>query len=96
LKFPFQALVRMPPLGDFELKLVTGLVPVTAEQARQIGVYFEVPDKRKNVVVAGVTMVIPADVTSPTRLAVAEYHAYRERVGPPPGTIGQPLFTEVE
>jgi hypothetical protein len=36
------------------------------------------------VLAAGGTHVMPLDVTSRNRLALAEHHAYRERTGPPP------------
>ncbi len=93
-RFPFPALVAMPPVGEPVLKQVTGLVPSTPQQARDFGIYLEVPLGRE-MVVAGATLVTPVDVTSSNRLALAEYQAYRDREGPPPGTRGQPLYTRV-
>jgi hypothetical protein len=91
LQFPFHALVMTPPANRPQVKQVTGLVPVTPEQARQFGIYFEVP-MGKEVLIAGATAVTPFDITSPNLLPIYEYHAYRARVGPPPGMRGQPTF----
>ena len=49
----------------------------------------------QELVVAGATAVTPVDVASPTFAALMEYHAYRHRAGPPPGTLGQPSFVRV-
>ncbi len=95
LQFPFWALVAMPPKGQPVLKQVTELIPSTPEQAYQLGIYLAVP-LGKEVVVAGGTMVTPLDVTSANFRALTEYHAYRHRAGPPPGTVGQPDFMTFE
>jgi hypothetical protein len=91
LQFPVHALVITPPANRPQVKQVTGLVPVTPEQARQFGIYLEVP-MGKEMLIAGATAVTPFDVTSPNLLALYEYHAYRARVGPPPGMRGKPAF----
>jgi hypothetical protein len=91
LEFPFHALVMMPPTKRLQVKQVTGLVSVTPEQARQFGIYFEVP-MGKEVLIAGATAVTPFDISSPNLLPIYEYHAYRSRVGPPSGMRGQPPF----
>jgi hypothetical protein len=36
----------------------------------------------------GATAAVPCDPASPNALPLAEYRAYRELVGPPPGTNG--------
>ncbi len=96
LVFPFRALVSLPPKGMPGLREVRGLIPTTAEQARLFGIYFEVPPGiGTDPMVAGGTAVMPLEVTSPERLALAEYHAFRERVGPPPGARGMPSFMEL-
>ena len=94
LVFPFPAFVRMPPKGEHVVRTVNGLLPSTPDQARQFGIYLEVPEGRteREVTVAGLTGILPADLTSPNWLPIAEYHTYRERAWPPPGTIGQPSF----
>lgn len=94
LQFPFHALVQTPPQGKLALKLVQGLIPTTAEQAWRFGIYFEVPGESE-VMVAGATAVTPIDVALPNFAALMEYHAYRDRAGPPPGTVGQPNFLRV-
>jgi hypothetical protein len=94
LQFPFWALVGTPPDGKPELLQVTELIPSTPLQAQQMGIYMAVPFEGA-ALAAGATMVEPIDVTSPNHLALAEYRAYRDCVGPPPGTRGMPLFTGV-
>jgi hypothetical protein len=93
LRFPFPAFVAVPPDREMEIREVRLLLPSTAEQARQFGIYFEAPSADgEEVLVAGGTAVVPVDVTSPNRLALEEYHAYRKLEGPPPGTLGVPAF----
>lgn len=94
LVFPFRALVRTTESGKTEVKTVTGLMPMEPAMARNMGIYLEVPvdDERKEMIIAGVTGIIPLDVASPNWLPIAEYQAYRDRVGPPPDTRGQPDF----
>jgi len=94
LRFPFWALVGTPPDGKPELREVTELVPSTPQQAHQFGIYLLAPRGEVALAVGG-TMLEPIDVTSPTTIAMAEYQAFRARVGPPPGTRGMPSFTEV-
>lgn len=96
LRFPFLAFVATPPDGRPQLLSVNSLLPSTPEQARLLGVYLEVLLEGGNqVLMAGGTNVIPLDVTSPNRLALAEYHAYRERVGPPPAARHAPQFLDL-
>jgi hypothetical protein len=96
LRFPFLALVLSPPDGRPRLLPVHDLLPSTPEQARQLGIYLDVIlEGGKEVLVAGGTNVVPLDVTSPNRLALAEYHAYRERVGPPPAARNAPRFFDL-
>jgi hypothetical protein len=96
LRFPFLALVLSPPDGRPRLLPVHDLLPSTPEQARQMGIYLDVIlEGGKEVLVAGGTNVVPLDVTSPNRLALAEYHAYRERVGPPPAARNAPRFFDL-
>lgn len=94
LVFPFRALVRTTKSGEMEAKMVTGLVPMEPDMARKMGVYLEVPVdiEQTELIIAGVTSVIPLEIASPNWLPIAEYQAYRDRVGPPPGTRGQPDF----
>ena len=44
----------------------------------------------KTLYAAGNTTLTPIDVASSAHVALAEYQAYRERVGPPPGVRDQP------
>jgi hypothetical protein len=86
LRFPFLAFVPFPPRGQWRLTTVVGLAPLTPEQARHFGVYVEVPrPHRQEVVIAGLTSVIPFEVGLPVWDAVIEYHAFRHVAGPPPG-----------
>lgn len=99
LQFPFWAIVGTPPEGEPDLRQVSRLLPSTPEQARQTGIYFEVPPRgptwTEAALAAGGTTVSPVDVTGPNLLPMLEYHAYRERVGPPPGVAGGPSFVEL-
>ncbi len=89
LTFPFAALVNTPPDGVPRLLDVRRLLPSTAELASQFGIYFEVPlPGEPGILAPGATHVVPLDVTSRNRLALAEYHAFRDQVGQPPGRAG--------
>ena len=59
-------------------------MPSTPRQVQEAGIYFAVGREGGRVLIAGGTGLTPLDVTSVNRLALAEYLAYRERVGPPP------------
>jgi hypothetical protein len=91
LRFPFLALVNIPPQGYPQLHPVESLIPETAAEARQFGIYLEV-NLGRDPLVAGATNITPVDVTSPNAAALAEYLAYRTEVGPPPGTKGRPNY----
>jgi hypothetical protein len=94
MEFPFRALIPSPPQGKIKEFRVTDLLHTDAEHVRNFGVYVQVPVKG-GIQAVGLTNVIPLDVCSPNWLAVAEYGAYREQVGPPPGTRGQPRFVNL-
>jgi hypothetical protein len=70
---------------------IAGLMPSTTEHVRDFGIYLEIPSGRQ-MLLAGASEVLPIDAASPNRLALAEYQAYRKRVGPPPGVRGQGTF----
>ncbi len=89
---PFLALIPTRPDKPHDIRQVNRLLPSPADLARQFGVYFEVEHTPGDVLIAGATSVTPLDVTSANRLALAEYHAYRQKSGPPPGTVGMPTF----
>jgi len=91
MQFPFRAMIPFLPKDKIKEFRVTGLLHTDAEHVRNFGVYVEVP-VRGGIQAVGLTNVIPLDVCSPNFMAIAEYGAYRERVGPPPGTRGQPRF----
>ncbi len=96
LQFPFQAIVAVPPEGEFEIREARRLLPSTAEQAQNFGIYFDVASPgKKEALAAGGTAILPADICSPNRLLLEEYHAYRKAAGPPPGTHGFPTFARV-
>jgi hypothetical protein len=90
-RFPFHAVVPLPPRGRLAVTQVRGLMPSSAEQARTFGIYLEIPSGTQ-MVLAGASDVVPIDAASPNRLALAEYQAYRKLVGPPPGVRGQGDF----
>jgi hypothetical protein len=96
LRFPFTAFVGLPPRVKMDIREVRGLLPSTPEEARSMGIYFEVPsDDETEIIAAGGTTVLPVDISSANRLALEEYHAYRKADGPPPGTLGMPAYTSV-
>ncbi len=96
LAFPFQAFVSQPPRGEQSIETVTELLPATPDGARNFGIYLAVEKRAgKEVLVSGLTGIVPTDLASPNWLPIAEYHAYRKRVGPPPGTAGRPSFTRI-
>jgi hypothetical protein len=92
VQFPFRALVLLTPHGKPQLRTIARLLPSTPDEAREFGIYFEVPLLDDEMVAIGATAVTPLDVTAPALAALREYSAYRQRVGPPPGTIGRPRF----
>lgn len=95
LEFPFTALVGGTPDGGMHVCEVQELIPVSEEQARQFGIYFAIPMDGE-MLVAGATTVTPLDIASKNALPLWEYHAYRKRVGPPPGTVGQPPHVKLD
>jgi hypothetical protein len=98
LEFPFHAVVPLPPSGKrMAVKLVKGLVPGSPTQARQVGIYREIPmGAGTELMIAGATTIKLLDLTSPNLAPLTEYQTYREWAGPPPGTVGQPRFTTIE
>jgi hypothetical protein len=94
LRFPFHAVVPMPPQGRLAVRQITGLMSSTAEQVEQFGIYLEIPSGTE-MMLAGASEVMPIDAASPNRLALAEYQAYRKLMGPPPGVRGQRGFFTV-
>jgi hypothetical protein len=94
MQFPFRAIIPFPPKGEIKEFQVTGLLHTDAEYVRNFGIYVEVPVKG-GIQVVGLTNVIPLDVCSPNWLALMEYGAYREQVGPPPGVRDQPRFMKL-
>jgi hypothetical protein len=82
----------LTPHGKPQLRTIARLLPSTPDEAREFGIYFEVPLLDDEMVAIGATAVTPLDVTAPALAALREYSAYRQRVGPPPGTIGRPRF----
>ncbi|HLB50168.1 MAG TPA: hypothetical protein VJL59_24360 [Anaerolineales bacterium] len=95
LSFPFRAVIQTRPDTNPQAMNVTGLMPMTPADVRQMGIYFEVPTGGDELIIAGATMVVPLDIESPNWLPIAEYQAYRAAVGPPPGTRGQPAFVRL-
>lgn len=96
LTFPFQAFVSQPPQGEQSIETVSELLPSDPAGARRFGIYLAVVKRAgKEAMVSGLTGIMPTDLASPNWLPIAEYHAYRERVGPPPGTRGGPAFTRI-
>jgi len=95
MEFPFRALMPVLPDGkELEAVQVTGLLHLDADQTRQFGVYAEVP-AQGGIKLVGLTNLGPLDICSPNWMPVAEYQAYRQRVGPPPGASGVPSITRL-
>jgi len=95
MEFPFRALIAVPPHGkQLRAVQVTGLLHLDADQSRQLGVYVQVPAGR-GIKVVGLTNLGPLDISSPNWMPVAEYQAYRQQVGPPPGASGVPTITRL-
>ncbi len=96
LVFPFQAWVRTSERGDLAVLSATELAPMTPDEARNLGVYLVADLKAsEGKMIAGLTNIIPLEIDSPNWGPIAEYQAYRERVGPPPGTVGQPPIMRI-
>ena len=89
LEFPFRAFIPGSPTDGARSFEITDLIPQSAEEAREMGIYFQVP-VRGGVNVVGVTNVVMPDITSPNWMPIREYIAYRERFGPPPGVRSAP------
>jgi hypothetical protein len=94
LVFPFRVWLQTSERGALQTRMANELMPQEPAMARQMGIYMVVPAGRaeEEVVLCGLTKIMPTELDSPNWLPIAEYQAYRERVGPPPGTIGQPDF----
>jgi hypothetical protein len=92
LEFPFRALM-LNRLDEPKFKVVhvSGLLPLDTDKTRQLGVYAEVPVEG-GIHAVGLTNLSPLDISSPNWMPVAEYRAYREQVGPPPGMRGAPAI----
>lgn len=69
--------------------------PLWAERTGEMGVYLDVFVGGMRTA-SGATGVIPLDPLSGNAGALEEYRAYRDRVGPPPGTLGMPAFQVVD
>jgi hypothetical protein len=96
MEFPFRAIVPTPPAGEPQEVTIDDLLRQDPDATRQFGVYVSVLEEGgRSVTLFGLTNVLPLDITSPNWWAVAEYGAYREHVGPPPGTVGQPRITRL-
>ncbi len=95
LQFPFLALVIQSPRQAPKLRQVVDLLPSTPQQAHDFGIYFDVPLDAGGAGAVGATGITPLDVTSPGLAALQEYFAYRKRVGPPPGMVGQSTFLRI-
>ena len=95
LEFPFRALMlTSPDRTEFKVSQVTGLLPLDTDETRQFGVYVEVPVKG-GIHAVGLTNLTVLDISSPNWMPMAEYRAYREQVGPPPGMRGAPAITRL-
>jgi hypothetical protein len=90
LHFPFTALAPEPTTRRLNLTTVMSLLPSTAQQARDFGIYFEVLMDDGERCTIGATALTPLDVTSPNLPALHEYSEYRHRVGIPPGVRANP------
>lgn len=98
LEFPFKAVVSVPPSGEMALLRVSGLIDVSPDAARELGIYLECSrddDDEDEVFVCGATAVLPVDIASANSEALAEYVAFRDRVGAPPGVRGRERFLTI-
>jgi hypothetical protein len=95
LQFPFEAIVPAPPDGAPKVATIRGPLPSTPADVERLGIYFHADGGGATAMALGGTGIIPLDVTSPNRMAFAEYHAFRALVGPPVGIRGRPTFLEV-
>jgi hypothetical protein len=92
LEFPFHAFVPLPMKGNrMGLERVEKLIPSTAAQAREMGIYVAVPlEDSKECMVCGATTFKLFDLSSPNLRPLTEYQTYREWAGPPPATRRMP------
>jgi hypothetical protein len=81
LQVPFWALT-FGPMAQMSVYEIKALLPATAEEFQDFGLYFEV-QLGKELGRVGATAVIPIDPSSPQSMPLAEYRAYRDLVGPP-------------
>lgn len=97
MTFPFKAIVAVEGAKRLILRTVNGLLPSSPERTREFGVYFDAGcDDEEQALVVGGTAITPVDVTSRNRMALAEYQAYRNWAGPPPGVRNQPHVLEID
>ncbi|MBI4601562.1 MAG: hypothetical protein HY721_06340, partial [Planctomycetes bacterium] len=83
LQLPFPALVPDLSSGELAIATVAGILRVSADEARRQGIHFDCR-LGGSALTLGATALTPCDIASPNAALLAEYHAYRERVGPPP------------
>jgi len=80
--FPFEAVV-LTNEGP-ALHTVEDIARGTPEQARRMGIYFGIRCSGMKLG-AGATAIYPLDLSTPNAATFAEYRAYRDLAGPPPG-----------
>lgn len=94
ITLPLEALVPLAKRGPTVLQ-IHELLPASRETAEEMGVYFAAGD-REDRLVLGATAVMPLNFGSASSEALAEYHAYRQLAGPPPGMRGAPQSTTLD
>lgn len=93
LQFPFHAIVQNGP-QSFTLAQMNGMLPGSAEQARQMGIYIHGNslDDKTQAIMAGASSIVSLDFLHPNWFHLLEYQEYRNRSGPPPGVKNAPTW----
>jgi hypothetical protein len=84
IQFPFTAIVKTPWEPGIDYCTVTRLLEQSSDLARTFGIYFDARVSSQNIA-AGATTVVPTDITSANFATLAEYRAFRAKVGKPAG-----------
>lgn len=92
VELPLEVLVMLPNRGPRVVQ-IREMIPQSRTTAEKMGVYFATMVDGEALVFGGTT-IMPLDVDTRSAEAFAEYHAYRQLAGPPPGMRSAPKFME--
>lgn len=81
LRFPFLAAASLNNRRT-AIARIDSMLTKSADESRQMGLYFAGQIDREEALAAGGTALVPIDIGSPSAMAFAEYHEYRKLVGP--------------